>query len=224
MIRLAVILFASVLTFILIDNDPLIDTVFIAVGVWAIYENRQFVNIYSLIYIIVFMRAVEIALIYWLGGSRPIVFYPTYLFVDITTVLLIMFRVSILTAVQVHRYGEFDQDRFKPTACDYSVALVYVLYLMITMMSLVEHWIRHIDDIPFFYNFIASMFQYEVVRQHYAQYGIASAKQLVEHLYLNARHVYDSAPSIKAYLNILEHGLILSTSYKFMRSSSFIRA
>lgn len=220
MIRLLVILVTAFLTFDNIKNDPLIDTMFIAVCLWAVFENRHHINIYSLISIIIVMRGVEWGVMATLGGNNPMVFYPATLFIDVTAVMLIIFRVPLVCMLQRDGTSSDALQRNYVTSTDFWVAGIYIVYLFVTCISFVEHWIRHIDDIPYAMPVIDDLFQYEWVQAHYAPFHIYDAESFVAYFYEKARHVYYSAPTFKAYLNTLELIIILSTSYEFMRRSN----
>lgn len=224
MIRLAVILFATYLTYSNIENDQLTDTLFIGVGLWAIFENRHYINICSLIMIIVMMRGAEWLLMSWLGGNNPMVFYPTNIFIDMMTVLLIMFKIPILVYSEKCWFSNQVPDKFNITRADFLLVAIYVFYLFITLLSFIEHWFRHIDDIPYVLPFFDYLFQFETIQSHYANYGVYNTSGLITYFFETARHVYNVAPTFKIYLNMLEHAVILSTSYKFMHSSKILRA
>lgn len=224
MIRLIVILFAAYLTYINIENDPLIDALFIGVGFWAICENRRYINISSLIMIIVLMRGVEWLMMAWLGGNKPMVFYPTAIFIDTMAVLLIMFKIPILVCFSKYFPSRMTVEEYTITRADYLLVGIYAVYLFITLLSFLEHWYRHIDDIPYAVPFFDYLFQFDLVKAHYVKYGIQNASDLVNYFFENARQVYDIAPVFRAYFNMLEHTVILATSYSFMRSSKLIHA
>ncbi|MCY7295085.1 hypothetical protein [Alteromonas sp. a30] len=225
MIRLLVILITAYLTFTNINNDHLIDMLFILVGVWALYENRYHISIYSTIIFIIAMRGVEWGLTAWLGSQNPLTLYPTNLFIDFTTVLLIMLKVPLVKAFS-EKTGKLQSEleHLHTTGTDFLLTGIYGLYLVITLLSFIEHWFRHIDDIPYAHQFFDYLLQFEWIKSHYATYQINNAQALFDYFYLHARHVYDAAPTFKLYLNTLEHVVILSSSYEFMRSHKTFHA
>ncbi len=220
MIRLLVILVTAYLTLTHIKNNPLIDAMFITVGLWAVYENRHHISTYSLIMIVIGMRGVEWLLMSVLGGNNPLVFYPATLFIDITAVLLIMFKVPLLMLIQGEKSDNPSLKENLVTGTDFCLAGIYVVYLFVTCISFIEHWFRHVDDIPFAMSFIDAMFEFQWVQNHYAPFQIYDAESFASYFYENARHVYYAAPTFKAYLNTFELVILLSSSYDFMRRSN----
>ncbi|UAA37293.1 hypothetical protein KIH87_11175 [Paraneptunicella aestuarii] len=151
------------------------------------------------------------------------VFYPTYIFIDVTTVLLIIFKIPLLSYWENFQRGSFDAKQYCITRADFLLVGIYAVYLFVTMMSFIEHWYRHIEDLPVLVDLFEYLFQFESIKGHYAQYGIYDVHSLTEYFFLQARHVYDAAPTFKAYFNILEHASILATSYKFMQSNHIVK-
>lgn len=225
MIRLAVILFSAYITYQNIGNYTLIDVLFVAIGVWAILENRRYINITSLIVIIIVMRLIEWPLLLsWAGTGRPSVFYSMLIILDVATIMLVMLRVPILVVCETKLRGSVDENRYCITRADFLVATIYSVYLMINILLFVEHWIRHVEDIPGSKLVFEHVISLHSISRHYSEYSIYNFHDFTQYFYEHARQVYSTSPVIKVYLNMLEHAVILATSYKFMHSSKLFKA
>lgn len=225
MIRLAVLLFSAYITYQHIGNYTLIDVLFVAIGVWVILENHRYINITSLIVIIIAMRLIEWPLLLsWAGTSRPFVFYSMLIFLDVATIVLVMLRVPILIVCESKLRGCVDEKKYCITRADFMVAIIYSVYLMINILLFVEHWIRHVDDIPGSKIVFEQIVSLQAISNHYSAYNIHSFQDFTQYFYENARHIYATSPVIKAYLNMLEYAVVLATSYKFMHSSKLFSA
>lgn len=225
MIRLAVILFSAYISYKNIGNNTLIDFLFVAVGVWAIVENHRYINITSLIAIILLMRLSEWPLLLsWAGTSRPSFFYPMLILLDAATIMLILLRVPILIVLESQWRDSIDKSKYCITRADWLLAAIYSVYLMVNILLFVEHWFRHFDDIPGVQWLFEQAQLLPTIEAHYRDYQIYTFQDFTEYFYINARHIYSISPVLKAYLNMLEYAVILASSYKFMHSSKLFKA
>lgn len=78
---------------------------------------------------------------------------------------------------------------------------VYTLYLLINLLALAEHIIRHLDDL-----------------------GFPESAGYVSYLYENARFIYNVFPYLKHALNAVEFIAIWSTIVNYMRSDKVMHS
>ncbi|XOV78146.1 MAG: hypothetical protein ACFHVJ_14520 [Aestuariibacter sp.] len=127
--------------------------------------------------------------------SNAYLAYPVIILLDVTALIFIAKRNKILVKLEYRRTGKVTPYKYLYSNADYTLGLIYKTYLALTVFMLVEHLLRHPDDLG-----------------------------LPVEWALNLRYVYDAYPTIKMTLNIFEYVAILATAHKLMRSERYVTA
>lgn len=195
----AVLATAGIVTAFNLTSSYQLDIIFILCAVWALYSNRGILNVTSLLVILITFRAVEF-LILQIGEVRnAYLFYPTQMAIDAAALYLFANRNKILRKIEYRKTGNIDVDKYIYTNGDRIMAWIYTAYLVLAVLGMTEHLIRHPDDIllPFDKN---------------------------PHI----RYVYDSWEYIKGALNCIEIAAILATAESltkdYMRQGRLLNA
>lgn len=173
-----------------------LDMLFIACGVVAYIYNRQETNITSLLFVLILVRSVEIGFWLTLDMKNAYIGYPALIVLDSIALYMITKRNKFLAKWEFRKTGSVTPHKYVFTNADYILSLIYKCYLAITVLSLVEHFMRHLEDL-----------------------GLPEEWSQPELLV-----VYNSYFFIKATLNMMEYVAILTTAHKIMQSERYVHA
>lgn len=168
---------------------------------YGIYKNRHHVNISSLLGVILCAKLSEILLYSGIGlmGTRnTYILLASDFLIDIPVVLLVLSRVLWLRAYDNSKYGTYCPDKYVPTNADLVIIKLYLIYILVNVLAIVEHSLRHLE-----------------------YFGVPIDHHWTQYLYENARFIYNNIEYIKNMLNIAELVAILSTAERYMRSPRF---
>lgn len=197
MIKYALFVVLGIAAFSQIENYMIFNWLFILAAGLALSFNFRYINISSLLLIIMSLRLFEVLLWTAWDTSNNYIILPIYIVLDSTSLLLIYFRIPLLAKWEYFRRGKVQIDRYKITNADMILGIIYSAYLLLAILALVEHMLRHTED-----------------------FGLPASTWLYE----NARLVFNHYGYIKGTLNILEFATILATAHRFMHSNHFVRA
>lgn len=179
-----------------IEHTQVKNLLFVACGLIAYFFNRYEPNISSLLVVLVVMRAAEILAWEHLNMRDAYVGYPVLIAVDSIALFLITNRNKILAKVEYKRTGQVTPYKYLYTNADYTLAMIYKIYLAITLLMFGEHLLRHLDDL-----------------------GLPEEWNFSDLLY-----VYNSSSFLKRALNIFEYVAILATAHRIMHSERYVHA
>jgi hypothetical protein len=215
--RFLLLAVATILTYKFIDNPVIADTVFLGVGLVALAYNYKLVNIYSTILIIITLRAAELGMREILGDISPYLHYLTKIITDSGVIVLLVIKLWVIHLFRRTFTGSFYVEDLELTKADLLLLVIYVLYFLLSFVMVIEHFIRHLDDIPIILDGV-----YALVSA-ISPNAFIDADELAAHLYEHAEFFYNNYEYLKAALNMIEHIVILATSYQFMREKSPFR-
>ncbi len=196
MSRYLFFIFAAFITLTQTAEIRVLDLIFIACGVLAFWYNRFEPNISSLLVILVFIRSVEVG--FWLvtDMKNAFIFYPSIIFVDCLALYFIANRNRFLAKLEYRRTGSITPHKYVYSNADYILSLIYKCYLAITLISFLEHLIRHVDKLG--------------LPESWGNPDLMVA--------------YNLYAPLKLTLNTLEYVAILTTAHRIMRSERYVNA
>lgn len=166
-------------------------TVFLASCAYTYNRCQYSSNISSTLLILAAFKLLECSLYPYIRPMGNYILYPTWLALDLAVMFLLMFKVPLLRKLN----PQADKNSYFVTRADMLLGGIYFLYLIISILALIEHILRHLDD-----------------------FGASEGANYVLYLHENARYVYHAFPYIKHLLNILEFIVVWSTLTNYMRS------
>ncbi len=126
------------------------DTLFIVIGLVAVALNRHHINILVLLLIIISMRVAELLL--WLiidienvPFHSANLIYPVHIIIDIVIIYAIKNKWHLITLL----YPGIKHEEIIFTYADYFIIRIYQLRLIVTILAMLEHIARNIDDFGF---------------------------------------------------------------------------
>lgn len=197
MIKYAVFILLGIITFTQVEDYELHNWLFIGAVCLALVFNLRFVNISSLLIIILVFRLVELLLWNLLETENNYIIFPSYILMEGAALIGIYFRIHIFAKLELLTTKNLDVGRYQITNADMLLGLIYAAYLFLALLALFEHILRNIED-----------------------FGLPASPWLFE----NARIVLYNYQPIKGVLNILELTAVLATAHRFMHSNHFVRA
>lgn len=120
--------------------------VYIIVCLVVIWANKSNVNVTSLVAILVIVKFLE-SLIYPQLLPNLYAVQSFYFISDSAVTLLIALRPAICRKIANSLYKHNQNDRFYVTQADMLVGAIYMLYLVVSLLSIGEHVLRHLDHI-----------------------------------------------------------------------------
>ncbi len=216
--RFLLLAIATILTYKFLDNPVIISSIFLGVGLIALAYNFKEINIYSTILIIIVIRAIEMGMREVLVDIHPYIHYLTKVIIDSSVMLLLTLKLWVIHLFRRTFTGSFYVDDLELTRADLLLLVIYGLYFLLSLVMACEHFIRHLDDVPIILDGV-----YALVSA-LSPNAFIDADELATHLYEHAEFFYNNYIIIKPALNMLEHIVILATSYRFMHRKSPFRA
>lgn len=198
MFKYVFFVFAAFISATQLAETRLLDVIFVACGIFAFLSNRYEPNIYSLLIILICIRALEILIWIVVGthGNNAYIVFPTHVVLDSIALYAISVRNKVLAKWEFKLTGEITPHKYVFTNADYILSVIYKCYLLAAVLALGEHIIRHLDD-----------------------FGLPSEWSVPDLLYIHSAY----AP-IKLTLNMLEYVAILSTAHRIMQSERYVHA
>ncbi|TDF34563.1 hypothetical protein EYS14_24270 [Alteromonadaceae bacterium M269] len=218
--RFLLIAIATIITYQHIQNPLVADGIFITAGLIAFAYSYKMVNIYSVIIIITVMRILEIGLRYSFGTINAYTTYLTHTLIDIAVIILVVFKMPVIHYCRVTFKNNPYIDDLDITRADFLLGAIYVLYLILSVIMMTEHFIRHLDSVPFILTSVYALVSTLTPDDALMSRHIFDAPALATYLANNAQFFYNRYEWIKVPLNLLEHIAILATSYHFMRKKT----
>jgi hypothetical protein len=212
--RFLLLAIATILTYQFLDNILITDSVFLAIGLIALAYSYKLVNIYSMILIITAMRVIEIGLRGTFGALNAYTYYLTYMIIDTIVIFLLVFKIPVIHFFRVKLKNNSYIEDLDITTADFVLGAIYAMYFLLSLVSIGEHFIRHLDDVPIILDSV-----YAVVSSVNPK-SFTDANELAAYLNEHVRFFYNTYKWLKLPLNMLEHIAILATSYQFMRRKS----
>lgn len=194
--RYAFFFLAAFITFTQVGNAGVTDLIFISCGVVAYLINRYEANIYSLLLILVLLRATEICAWYCLDARNAYIVYPFHILIDSIALYAISQRNRVLAKWEFRTTGEITPHKYVYTNADYILSFIYKCYLLAAALALTEHIIRHVDD-----------------------FGLPIEWAIPDLVY-----VHSAYPPVKLVLNTFEYVAILATAHRIMQSERYVHA
>jgi hypothetical protein len=216
--RFLLITVATIYGYQYIENLIITDGIFLGIGLIALAYSYKLVNIYSMILIITTMRVVEIGLRYTFGSINAYTYYLTYIAIDTAVIFLLVFKILVIHIFRMRFTGNTNVKDLDITTADFILGAIYSMYLLLSLIAIGEHFIRHLDDIPIILNGVYAVVSL-VTPDSFAD-APELAAYLNEHEY--TKFFYNKYKWLKLSLNMLEHIAILATSYQFMRKKSVL--
>lgn len=211
---------AAIITYHYIGNLVVTDAVFLGIGLIAMAYSYKFVNIYSMILIITLMRVIEIGLRDTFGMINAYTYYLTYAAIDIGVIFLLVFKMPLIHFFRVTLYNNSNIQDLNITTADFILGAIYSMYLILSLIMIGEHFIRHLDSVPLVLNGVYAAVRATISNETLAKAEINNELQMASYLSVHVKFFYNSYEWIKLPLNMLEHIAILATSYRFMRKKS----
>lgn len=177
---------------------------FITACIYSIYQNRAFVNIVSLLCILLTVKLGELAILEFVKETKSnYLIFSSFFLVDIPAIVLIGLRVPLFRYLDYLRFGkeQYEPDRFVVTNADLLVGKIYITYVIINLLALAEHALRHLDD-----------------------FGFPPDAQYTIYLYQNLRLIYEYYEYLKHSLNFIEFIAVFATVSNYMRSERILAA
>lgn len=137
------------------ENPSVFDVITIVALVYVALRNPD-VNTVTLISLILIERAIDSTILYFIGDQNlsAYIYYPMIAAINAGMLFLVVVRPVLLS-----RYGpEFlrEHKRLTMTHQDAMIAWLYFAFAALPILTLIEHIIRHLDDVTwspmFFYN------------------------------------------------------------------------
>lgn len=187
---------AAIISFAKLGDAQTLDIIFIVCGVCAFLYNRHEANIYSLLIILVGIRATEVLLWMFLDVRNAYIAYPTHIVLDSIALAFITYRNKILAKIEFRTTGTITPHKYIYTNADYVLSFVYTSYIFIAVLALGEHIIRHLDD-----------------------FGLPKEMAIPDLVVIHGLY-----SPLKLILNTFEYFAILATSHRIMQSGRFVTA
>lgn len=187
-----------------IQSPHIFILLFIVACLYSIYQNRAFVNIVSLLCILLGVKLGELAILEFVRDTKSnYLIFSSFFLVDIPAIILIGLRVPLCRYIDYLRSGKelYDPDRFVVTNADLLVGKIYITYCIINLLALLEHAFRHLDD-----------------------FGFPPDAQYTIYLFKNLRLIYEYYEYVKHSLNIIEFIAVFATVSNYMRSERILKA
>jgi hypothetical protein len=186
-----------------ITNPATFTLVFLITCGYAIFQNREHINIVGLIAIIMLMKVIElpVSMGWLLTSASNYTLFGSYFLIDLPVILLVALRVPLSRFIDYKRFGDFDKHRYKITNADLVIGKTYMMYCLINLLALIENSLRHLDD-----------------------FGFDGQSNVALWLYQNARILWDHYEYLKHILNMSEFFIILTTVSNYMRSPHFLKS
>lgn len=163
--------------------------VFLCSGLYTLLRSRYNINIASLVCILLVCKAIEWLIQPYIADQSNYIIAGSLSFIDISVILLILFRPALVRAVGTFSFEE----EVKPTIADQLVAFIYMLYLLINVAFFFEHALRHLEHFGLSEDSPTTIYWYETAR-------------VVWHIYTPVKHT----------LNIFEFIVLWSVLLTFM--------
>ena len=177
---------------------------FIVACIYSIYQNRAFINIVSLLCILLIVKLGELAILELVRDTKSnYLIFSSFFLVDVPAIVLIGLRVPLFRYLDYWRFGKerYEPDRFAVTNADLLVGKIYITYCIINLLALAEHALRHLDD-----------------------FGFPPDAQYTIYLYQNLRLIYEHYEYLKHSLNFIEFIAVFATVSNYMRSERILAA
>lgn len=188
--------FAAIISFAKLGDAQTLDVIFVVCGGLAFLYNRHESNIYSLLIILVGIRATEISMWMVLDVRNAYFAYPGHIILDSIALFLITHRNKILAKWEYKTTGSITPHKYIFTNADYVLSCIYGSYIVIASLALLEHIIRHVDD-----------------------FGMPSEWAIPDLVFIHGLY-----SPVKLILNSFEYIAILATAHKIMHSGRFVTA
>ena len=150
------------------------------------------INIMSILAIMLLFKLIEIALVPIVWEYSNYVIYTTWFVLDLIIYFCIIFRAAIARKI----LGKERSSEICFTNADLMLACLALLHFVASLLSLIEHCLRHLDD-----------------------FGLNHELSIVAWLNNNAVFIYYAYNPFKALLNCLEFAAVISTVTNYMRSA-----
>lgn len=186
-----------------IQSPRIFILLFLLACVYSIYQNRTFVNIVSLLLILLGVKTAELAILELIRDTKSnYLIFSSFFLVDIPAIVLIGLRVPMCRYIEYRKRGKLeDPDRFVVTNADLLVGKIYITYCIINLLALVEHAFRHLDD-----------------------FGFPADAGYTVFLFENFRVIWDYYEYVKHSLNFIEFVAVFATVSNYMRSERILNA
>jgi hypothetical protein len=155
------------------------------------------INILSILVLIGGFKALEILLVPVVWEYSNYVIYSTWFLLDLILYVFIMYRAPAVRLL----VGTKNADDICFTNADLTLGWVHLLHCGASLLSLIEHSLRHLDD-----------------------FGVPASIPLVQWLNSNAVVIYYSYKPFQVGLNIIEVSAVFATAGRYMRSARFLNA
>lgn len=155
------------------------------------------VNILSILVLIGGFKVLEIFLVPVVWEYSNYVIYSTWFLLDLMLYVCIMYRAPVVRSLVATK----NADGICFTNADLTLGWVHLLHCLASLLSLIEHSLRHLDD-----------------------FGLSANLPLVQWLNSNAVVVYYSYKPFKLALNVIEVAAVFATAGRYMRSARFLNA
>ncbi len=176
---------------------------FLVACIYSIYQNRAYINIVSLLLILLGAKTGELAILELVRDTKSnYLIFSSFFLVDIPAIILIGLRVPLCRYMEYRRLGKLDDpERFIVTNADLLVGKIYITYCIINLLAIVEHAFRHLDD-----------------------FGFPSDAEYTIFLFNNMRVIWDYYEYVKHSLNFIEFIAVFATVSSYMRSERILKA
>jgi hypothetical protein len=178
-------------------NDAfIIIPLYVVICVYSLIRIGWAINLSSVLGILILYKFLEWALFGFIHPMGNYVIYPTWIAVDLLVYFSLIWRAPAMRSLIPSM-----REEFCITNADIVLGGIHLVYCAISLLALIEHCLRHLDD-----------------------FGFSPDSELVIWFYENARLIYSAYPLLKTGLNGIELLAIFSTAGRYMQSARVLGA
>ena len=109
---------------------------FLVACLYSIYQNRTYVNIVSLLLILLGVKTAELGILELIRDTKSnYLIFSSFFLVDIPAIILIGLRVPMCRFIEYRRLGRLDDpERYVVTNADLLVGKIYITYCIINCL------------------------------------------------------------------------------------------
>lgn len=185
-------LFAAIYWLLTGEGHQNSNALFIGACLIAYFINRHHVNIVMLLAIILLFRVGETS--FWLFvdlSKHAYIHYSIQILINVAVIAVINARWRIY--YKLNKNASKDEAYY--TNADFSLILIYFAYIVVIILAMGEHLLRHLDDVGF-----------------PAEYNM---RILV---------IYNNYEYLKGFINLVESATLLAAFKTYFRSERFVHA
>lgn len=195
------LLLASFAFYNVVNNKhELVDLTYMLTCIFVALTNLRFPNIVVLVSILFLFKTLELLVFsQFYEVFNGYTLYSLYILIDLFLMTGIYLRVPVTRGIFYANKIYFDEQKWFTTKSDNMFSIVQLFHVTLGILMLLEHALRHIDD--FFLDIVLQLF---IEKSQIAN--------ITHWLYLNARVIYNSFPTLEMIITSFEFIVIISAN------------